>query len=253
MRYIKYTKEQIENAVKQSFSIANVLRVLGIRQAGGNQCHMKRRIIKFGIDCSHFKGCAWNKGRKFPSKLTAEKVLVKRKDGRRQNAVYLRRALKEIGREYKCEFCGNTGEWLGKKLTLQVDHINSDWLDDRRENLRFLCPNCHHQTSNFGSQKHLINDDKQSKISMRIRKPKKIVYCLDCNKKIDRKAIRCKSCVGKLKHQGGKRPSKEQLEKDLTEIKVMVKIGKKYDVSDNAVRKWIKYYDLVVKTVATKV
>lgn len=54
--------------------------------------------------------------------------------------------------EYKCAICGNTGTWQGKKLTLQLDHINGEHTDNRVENLRFLCPNCHSQTDTFGSR-----------------------------------------------------------------------------------------------------
>lgn len=64
----------------------------------------------------------------------------------------LRRALMEIGRPYACEFCGNPGEWQGKPLNLEVDHISGNRFDDRKENLRFLCPNCHSQTETFGSR-----------------------------------------------------------------------------------------------------
>ncbi len=50
----------------------------------------------------------------------------------------------------ECEKCGNTGEWQGQKLKLQVDHKNGDGRDHRLENLRFLCPNCHCQTETWG-------------------------------------------------------------------------------------------------------
>ncbi len=52
---------------------------------------------------------------------------------------------------YTC--CGNTGEWLGRPITLQIDHINGDWRDHRRENLRYLCPNCHALTETWCRQK----------------------------------------------------------------------------------------------------
>lgn len=53
--------------------------------------------------------------------------------------------------EYKCDICGNTGLWLGKKITLHLDHINGISNDHRMINLRFLCPNCHQQTSTWGN------------------------------------------------------------------------------------------------------
>lgn len=67
------------------------------------------------------------------------------------------RLIKENYLEYKCEKCGNKGEWLGKKLTLQLDHINGKNNDHRIENLRFLCPNCHAQTSTYGGKNLLSN------------------------------------------------------------------------------------------------
>lgn len=65
----------------------------------------------------------------------------------------LKRALIEIGREYKCEKCPNKGEWLGKKLVLEIDHVNGDKMDDTETNLRFLCPNCHSQTPTFRNKR----------------------------------------------------------------------------------------------------
>lgn len=51
--------------------------------------------------------------------------------------------------EYKCAICGNPGEWNGVSLTLQIDHINGIRNDNRIENLRWLCPNCHSQTDTY--------------------------------------------------------------------------------------------------------
>ena len=54
--------------------------------------------------------------------------------------------------EYKCAICGNEGEWLGKPLTLQLDHIDGNHTNHSLNNLRFLCPNCHTQTATYGSK-----------------------------------------------------------------------------------------------------
>ncbi|MFB7466307.1 hypothetical protein ACFCZ1_22930 [Streptomyces sp. NPDC056224] len=45
--------------------------------------------------------------------------------------------------------CGTPPDWLGLPMTLEIDHVNGDWSDDRRENLHLLCPNCHAVTSTW--------------------------------------------------------------------------------------------------------
>lgn len=141
------TDEQLEEAVKNSVSFAGVLRHLGIRPAGGSQSHYKRRVDRAGIDYSHFTGKGWNVGNTAPTRKDKKDILVLREDGHRQKTHQLKRALIESGIEHKCNICGQVPEWRGNPLTLDVDHINENWLDDRIENLRFLCPNCHSQLS----------------------------------------------------------------------------------------------------------
>ena len=152
----KYTRELLEPLVKESTSIAQVLRKLGLREGGGTHSHISRTIKRYELDTSHFLGQAANCGkghRGGPKKKEWQECLVKRKEGRRQKAFVLRRALIESGREYKCEECEQLPLWRGKELRLQVDHRNGDWLDDRPDNLRFLCPHCHTQTEGYSGSK----------------------------------------------------------------------------------------------------
>lgn len=145
---VKYTKEVLEVAVKESVSIAQVIRKLGLKESGGNYSHIKSRIEFFGIDTSHFLGQRTNSGENHVGgnkrKLWQE-ILIKRDSGRRCETRLLNRALIDYGRKYKCEECDNDGLWNNKKLILEVHHINKDWLDDRPQNLKLVCPNCHSQ------------------------------------------------------------------------------------------------------------
>jgi hypothetical protein len=149
---IKYTVEKLTEAVLKNHSIAGVLRFFGLREAGGTHSYITQRIKQLGIDTSHFTGIASNRGENHKGgseKIPPEKILIKRSNGRRQVAMRLRRALIESGIEYKCVTCNLTDNWCTKELRLQVNHKNRNWLDDRIDNLEFLCPNCHSQTEGW--------------------------------------------------------------------------------------------------------
>ena len=144
---VKVTDGMLAEAVLNSSSVMGVLRHLGIREAGGSNSHYKRRITAAGFCMKHFTGSTSNKGKHSPLRRPAANVLVRRNSGRREKSAKLVRSLLEVGVKHECAKCGQGTSWLGNKLTLDVDHINEDWLDDRQENLRFLCPNCHSQFS----------------------------------------------------------------------------------------------------------
>lgn len=140
----KYTEEVLRDAVSHSVSYVGVLRYLGVPEAGGSHTHISRTIKRLGIDTSHFTGQAWRRG--LPSdrrKTPAERLVLREPGSPRENGERLRRAMVELGITYVCASCGNRGTWLFEPMTLHVDHINGLYYDNRPENLRFLCPNCH--------------------------------------------------------------------------------------------------------------
>ena len=147
---IEYTKDFLEKACKQSTSYRQVLILSGrCPDGGGNVKLLKQKIKEFNIDISHFGHKGWNKGltkKDNPNlgskeKYTLSEVFIENSP---VTQAVLRRYIKRHNViDYKCAFCGNIGEWLNTEIALELDHINGINNDNRIENLRFLCPNCH--------------------------------------------------------------------------------------------------------------
>jgi len=218
-KYREYTDDDvIKNALKVN-SLAGLLRSLDLRVAGGNYAHMKKTLQRLSVDCSHWTGRAWSKNQrlkdwsKYSNISSLKPHLIKR-------------------RGHKCERC-KLEEWQSSPIPLETEHKNGDRTDNREKNLELLCCNCHALT-----------------LTWRGRKNKKEVvkkYCRLCNKNIHRysKTGICNSCFNKTRDYSNanrkvkNRPSKEQLLREIEETNYCA-VGRRYGVSDNAVRKWLK-------------
>ncbi len=154
---MKYTKEVLEPLVRDSFSIAEVMRKLGLKYLdGGTHSHITRQIKKFEISTTHLLGKGANRGGRHlggPDKILWEQVLIKnRLNGRKEHVRRLRRAMIESGIEHVCATCGSGPIWNEKILVLQISHKDGDSLNNEKNNLHFECPNCHSQTDDFGGK-----------------------------------------------------------------------------------------------------
>lgn len=144
-----YTDDDIQAAVASSVSMAEVLRKLNLRDAGGNYKSLHDHIKRLGIDISHLKGKAWSGGQRgsFQNARPLDQVLVKDSDYTSTHALR-KRLIAEGQLEPRCVACG-LSEWLSQPIPLELDHINGDRFDHRLENLRLLCPNCHALTATY--------------------------------------------------------------------------------------------------------
>ncbi len=152
MRQSKYTNVQLIEATKSSTSIRQVLGKLGLAEAGGNYSVIKRRIRLLGIDVSHFNGQGWKKGNCTPIVPARPLSEILRIGTYFQSFKLKKRLFAEGMKERRCEEFGNA-EWLNQPIPLELDHINGDTTDNRIENLRILCPNCHALTETYRGKK----------------------------------------------------------------------------------------------------
>ena len=153
------TDDEIASAVRSSRSYAEVFNRLGIKQGGGSQASLIERIERLSLDISHFRGQGWRRGSSKPvvPARPLEEVLVAGKFMQTSNLK--RRLIEERVKEPHCEIC-RLNRWNGQPIPLELDHVNGRRDDNRPENLRIVCPNCHAQTPtyrgrNIGAAGHL--------------------------------------------------------------------------------------------------
>lgn len=149
-------RRQLAAAVVESRSLAGVLKALGQVDNGGARSRLKRDIEIHRLSTAHFHGQGHSAGTRSPYRKTAVKILVRLEAGAaRTRTTLLRRALDDVGLPHECEKCGTGDTWRGNRLVLEIDHIDGDRLNNRQENLRYLCPSCHSQTETFSNRRRV--------------------------------------------------------------------------------------------------
>lgn len=161
MRRSKYTKDLLEPIALTSVSLGQVIKKLGLRLTGGNYRMISSRLRLCGIPTDHFRGQGWAKGETqlthpgvaqnaFRLAIPNEEVFIENSPV--INGPRLIKRLIRLGWKYECMECGLVA-WHGKPISLHLDHLNGIHNDNRLENLRLLCPNCHSQTPTYCRRK----------------------------------------------------------------------------------------------------
>lgn len=141
-------KNKLEHAVKESNSVSKALKLLNKNISSGNYRTFYKYIKLWNIDTSHFIGRS-RKGIILKECKPLSEILTK---DSWYNRTFLKKRLIKGGiLKYECSFC-KISNWQGKKISLQLDHINGINNDNNLENLRLLCPNCHSQTDTYTSK-----------------------------------------------------------------------------------------------------
>jgi transposase-like protein/Zn finger protein HypA/HybF involved in hydrogenase expression len=233
MRY-KITKEELEKIVKESLSISDVCRSLNIVANGGNYKTIHSKLKLWNINVSHFTGQAWNVGKRFKpfcKTIPLSEILIENSTYTNNHSLK-KKLIKEGVKKNECENCQLT-EWMGKPLSIQLRHNNGNNTDNRIENLTMLCPNCHSQTETYAG-KNLPRKLRK------IRKKREPHFC-SCGKLIKNRSKMCGDC-SHSKQRKIERPEYSELIKNV-KLFGYKSTGRKYGVSDNAIRKWIKQYE----------
>jgi 5-methylcytosine-specific restriction endonuclease McrA len=215
----KLTKEELLEFTNDSDNWKELLEKCGYTKFD-NIRHVKKLIEEYNIDYSHFDY-------KPAKKYTLDEIFCKNSEF--LQASHLKKYMvRDFNHILECAICKLT-EYMGKPIPFEVDHIDGVHSNNKIENLRILCSNCHSQSDTYRGKN-------RKKIE------KKIYKCIDCSKEISRGSLRCIDCLG-IFNRKTERPRLEQLKNDLDDLKTYIAVGKKYNVTDNTIRKWIKFYE----------
>ncbi len=229
----KYSKEDAAAAIADSRSWAEALRKLGMCASGGSNVVLRKYAHIWGISTEHVDPYAALRERPGPRKIPLGQILVADSTYSRSN---LKARLYEEGlKQRRCEFCGQGEDWNGRRMSLIIDHVNGVSNDNRIENLRILCPNCAATLdTHCGRNARVVYEDRA---------------CLRCGAAFTPNYANHRYCTRDCgrRRPGATYPSRRRAERPPVDELVAAigregyeAVGRRYGVSGNAIRKWVR-------------
>lgn len=217
-----YTPEELQEMLDTSNGYCDLLRKVGLNGHGANPETLKKIISEYGLDTTQnsknrselYRSNAY--GIHFKTTIPLADIL----NGEYPNyqpSRLLKRLVEEGYKAYACEICG-IAEYNNHPISLQLHHMDGNRENNSLSNLQILCPNCHSQTDNFSGR-----SSKKKDVELKKSKEKRI-WKSTKNPPLDRDALKSK----------------------IRSIP-FTKIANDLGVTDNAVRKWCKKYNLPFK------
>ncbi len=238
VRRTRYGEAELREAVAASQSWAETLRRLGYCPTGGNWRTLKKRVAAFGISTEHFDPYAHARGPRSGRTIPLDRILVA---GSTYSRSSLKKRLFAAGlKQRRCELCGQGELWNGRRIGLILDHVNGVRDDNRLENLRIVCPNCAAGLDTHCGRKNRLEAEPRQ--CVRCDEPFTPAYATQrycsayCGRRWDRHGV---------KRPGARKAARPDHEQLLHEVRKLgySAVGRKYGVSDNAIRKWLREYE----------
>lgn len=250
--------ELVKKYLPVSNSLNNLCNNLGLKGVDGYYKKINKIIKENNLSTKHFGTIKIGRqSRNGYTAMSDDEFFVS--DAKRNGESIIKRLVNGGYKEYKCEGCKTT-EWMGKPLRLQVHHINGDHYDNRIENIQILCPNCHSQTDTYARNnvingggfkvtkraEEILNGEENSFVAKDIDEIKKSIsliptkekkYCIRCGKEITGDGE--KYCSHECSEAASRKfeVTAPQLIEDFKDLRSYRAVGRKYNVSDNAIKK----------------